>query len=351
MERPGTPSRAASNSISAALAAPSSGGAASRTSSAPPRVPAISLLRARGMTRTAMSTPVFVPRITRLRKGLTASALGLARGVARRPSWFSGAVAVPLPQAQAHGRPAPHRPPAARARASACGATPPLRDIAGCRCWRTRRLRQRRAASSLLLVLDVEPGALVDEELDDRHGAAAVDRAVQRRLAVLVDVVDVAAADLVAPASRRPAPPRACRGSRPAPRRRRRPPPSGRTCRRSLVSFGSAPCSSSARISGTSADLAAIRNGVAPMRFSMLRLPSRGSFVMRAFTSAPRATSFCTELEAVEAAGRHGARQVEAAVRPPRPGDLVQRRPSLVGGVRVGAAVEQERRPARSARC
>ena len=45
------------------------------------------------------------------------------------------------------------------------------------------------------LFVDVERGALVGEELDHRHRAAAVHRAVQRGLAVLVDVVDVAAAD------------------------------------------------------------------------------------------------------------------------------------------------------------
>ena len=61
-----------------------------------------------------------------------------------------------------------------------------------------------------------------------------------------------------------------------------------------VLSFGSAPLSSSARISGTSAVFAAIRKGVEPMRFNMLRLPSRGSLVMRAFTFAPRATSFFT---------------------------------------------------------
>ena len=39
-------------------------------------------------------------------------------------------------------------------------------------------------------------GALVDEELDHRNGAAAIHRAVQRRLAFLVDRVHVAAACL-----------------------------------------------------------------------------------------------------------------------------------------------------------
>ena len=43
--------------MSASLAAPSTGGAARRTSSAPSRVPAISLFLARGMTRTARITP------------------------------------------------------------------------------------------------------------------------------------------------------------------------------------------------------------------------------------------------------------------------------------------------------
>ena len=49
------------------------------------------------------------------------------------------------------------------------------------------------------------------------------------------------------------------------------------------------------------------------MRFSMLRLPSRGSLVMRALTSAPRCDELPHQLEAVETPGRHRPRQVEAA--------------------------------------
>ena len=54
-----------------------------------------------------------------------------------------------------------------------------------------------------------------------------------------------------------------------------------------VVRFGSAPRLASSRIIGTSAALAARRNGVAPTRSSMLRLPSRGSAVCPRFGSAP----------------------------------------------------------------
>ena len=49
------------------------------------------------------------------------------------------------------------------------------------------------------------------------------------------------------------------------------------------------------------------------------------------------------QLEAVEGPGGNRPRHVEAAIRPARPGDLVQRAPPLRRGVRVGAALEQRR--------
>ena len=54
-----------------------------------------------------------------------------------------------------------------------------------------------------------------------------------------------------------------------------------------VVRPGSAPRSASSRIIGTSAAFAARRNGVAPTRSSMLRLPSRGSAVWPRLGSAP----------------------------------------------------------------
>ena len=59
----------------------------------------------------------------------------------------------------------------------------------------------------------------------------------------------------------------------------------------SLVeSVGSAPRERRTRIISGSAPLAARRNGVAPMRFSLPRLPSSGSLVSRALTFPPCAT-------------------------------------------------------------
>jgi len=47
----------AKNAMTASLAAPSTGAAATRSSSAPSRVPAQPVRPARGMTRTSISTP------------------------------------------------------------------------------------------------------------------------------------------------------------------------------------------------------------------------------------------------------------------------------------------------------
>ena len=76
MSRLGTCRAAAKKATRASLAAPSTGGAATRTSSAPSRVPAHAVLPARGMTRTSISTPAPVSRI---RKRLGRAALSAHR--------------------------------------------------------------------------------------------------------------------------------------------------------------------------------------------------------------------------------------------------------------------------------
>src|SRR5206468_3491441 len=59
----GTPSARARKATSASFAAPSTGGATTRTTSAPSRSPEISVFLARGMTRTFSSTNDFARRV------------------------------------------------------------------------------------------------------------------------------------------------------------------------------------------------------------------------------------------------------------------------------------------------
>src|SRR6185295_1457099 len=84
MARLGRSRASAKYAMRASLAAPSTGGAATRTTSALPRVPVHSVFLARGMTRTSISTPATVSRISagpldRLRAGpSTGSGQGLS---------------------------------------------------------------------------------------------------------------------------------------------------------------------------------------------------------------------------------------------------------------------------------
>ena len=189
-------------------------------------------------------------------------------------------------------RPGPGLEPAARARASPDeelrGVRIALEDVRG-----VFDAVRRRSAASTLAVDDIEPGALVDQELRDRDRSGAIDRAVERRLAVLVDV-----------GRRRRRPPRdeldrferLLVGARVSPGAQIPTPAAAISA--VVPSRSSAPdrrrVARSRRISGRSTILAASRNGVAPIRFSMFRKPSLGSFCWRAFTSAPCCSSFLT---------------------------------------------------------
>ena len=93
----GTPNASARTSISSAFAAPSTGGALSRTSNASSRTPASPARAARGTTRTAIRTPscvgVSTPDLTALRLGVRDSPLAcgltVSRGIELRPSGTS----------------------------------------------------------------------------------------------------------------------------------------------------------------------------------------------------------------------------------------------------------------------
>ena len=74
----------------------------------------------------------------------------------------------------------------------------------------------------------------------------------------------------------------------------------------------------------------------------MLRLPSRGSFVVRAFTLAPRFTSCRDQFEAVEISCLHRPRQIETGVVTSRPGDLMEGGPALRVSVRVCSTFEEQ---------
>ena len=110
----------------------------------------------------------------------------------------------------------------------------------------------------------------------------------------------------------------------------------------SLVRVGSAPRSTSTRMRGASASRAAISSGVAPTRFEgvAVAVPRLGRHA--GVHVGPALDEGAGEGQAVQGAGGHRPRRVEAEVRHPHPGHRVQGGPSLVGPVGVGAEVDQK---------
>ena len=172
---------------------------------------------------------------------------------------------------------------------------------------------------------------------------------MHRGLAVVVDGVDVGAERSAPPAGPR-APRSRCRRPRRANASRGRRPPSAACCCRRSAASGSAPSAASVVISSASAVSAASKNGVAPIsfrrvlfRFTLLRHP-------RVHVRAVR-DELLHELEAGHRCRSRRRRRIvvaDAGLADRR--DRVQRGVAGQVGVRIGAGVEQRRRPARNAR-
>ena len=194
----------------------------------------------------------------------------------------------------------------------------------------------------MLLVLGVEVGVLFREELDHRHRAAAVHGAEQRRLAVLVRSVDVAAADFERQLHRfERLFGRARTFSRPVDADASR-----RHQRRRAVGGGDLRIGFAVKEHAHQRDVGRFRrheerraaDAIQHVAIAVARLPGDA----RVHVGAARDKS-PHQLEAVEIPGGNRPRHVEAAIRSSRPRHLVQRAPPLRRGVRVGAPFEQRR--------